>query len=549
MSFDLVHRPWLLVQQLDGRVVEVSLADAFRQAHTLRRIAGDVPTQEFALLRLLLAVLHCAIDGPDTDRWAELWQAPELPADDIVRYLDTRRDRFDLLHPTTPFYQVADLRTSKDEVFGLERLIADVPSGSPLFTARSGAALRRITPAEAARWLVHAHAYDVSGIKSGAAGDNRVKGGKVYPLGIGFAGSLGGVFVEGDTLRETLLLNLVSYDLPALRVDADDAPAWELDPLGPAEQDDLRPRGLLRLYTWQSRRIRLFGDADGITGVVLAYGDRLSPRDLHQREPLTAWRRSPAQEKLHKTVPVYLPSTHTPGRAIWRGLGAMLPGTAGRGRGGEPAANLDPMILEWISAAANQRLLDRRHIRLRAIGAVYGTQQSVIDDIVDDAVTMPVRAITEPEAAAEVQAAAHDADQGVRALVALARDLLRAAGVRDDRRTDGVRDETTAEAYGALDQRFRDWLRDLTDGVDLAAARTAWQTQVATTLRRLAERMVADAGPAAWAGRDIDGTLLNSSRAEVWFRIQLAKALPLANQTRQSTAGSTNPTQEEAALT
>ncbi|MDG4771245.1 type I-E CRISPR-associated protein Cse1/CasA [Solwaraspora sp. WMMD792] len=549
MSFDLVDRHWLLVQRLDGQVEEVSLADAFRRAGTLRRITGDVPTQEFAVLRLLLAVLHDTVGGPSEDDWEQLWAAADLPVDDILDYLDERRERFDLLHPTTPFYQVADLRTSKGEVFGLERLIADVPSGAPLFTARSGPALRRITPAEAARWLVHAHAYDVSGIKSGAVGDSRVKGGKVYPLGTGYAGSLGGVFVEGDNLRETLLLNLVPHDVPYLRRDDNDAPIWDVDPPGPAEQDDLTPSGVLRLYTWQSRRIRLHGDEHGITGVVLAYGDPLSPRDLHQREPLTAWRRSPTQEKALKTTPVYLPKTHAPGRALWRGLEAMLPGTAGRGGSGEPPANLDPGVLEWIGYAANRRLLRRPVIRLRAVGAVYGTQQSVLDEIIDDAVTMPVRAITDPQTAIEVQRAADDADQGVRALVNLGRNLLRAAGVRDDKRVDGARDETTAEAYAALDQQFRDWLRGLVDGVDLAEARAAWHRTAAKSLRGLGDRMVAEAGPVAWAGREIDKTLITSAQADAWFRNQLSKALPLAGPLRPAQPDTTDRPQEEVALT
>lgn len=549
MSFDLVDRPWLLVQRLDGQVEELSLAEVFQRAPELRRITGDLATQEFAILRLLLAVLHAAVDGPDTSTWERLWAASALPIDDIVGYLDHHRERFDLLHPSTPFYQVADLRTAKDEVFGLGRLIADVNNGAPLFTARSGPALRRITPAEAARWLVHAQAYDVSGIKSGAFGDSRVKGGKVYPLGTGYTGSLGGVFIEGDNLRETLLLNLVPYNMPYLRSDDDDRPIWERDPLGPAAQDDLTPSGVMRLYTWQSRRIRLFGDANGITGVVLAYGDPLSPRDLHQREPMTAWRRSPTQEKALKTTPVYLPRTHIPGRALWRGLDAMLPGTAGRGRSGEPPANLDPGILEWLGYAANRRLIRRPVIRLRAVGAVYGTQQSVLDETIDDAVTMPVRAITDPPAAAEIRRAADDADQGVRALVNLGRNLLRAAGVRDDKRIDGARDATTAEAYAALDQLFRDWLCGLVDGVDLAEARTAWHRDAARALRTIGDRMVAAAGPAAWAGREIDKNLITSAKADVWFRSQLAKALPLAGPARPGEPETTDRPQEEVALT
>ncbi|MGO4758147.1 type I-E CRISPR-associated protein Cse1/CasA, partial [Streptomyces sp. 2MCAF27] len=113
-SFDLVSRPWLPVQGLDGTTTELSLRDVFAQAGDLRRLVGDVPTQEFALLRLILAVLHDAVDGPeDVDVWEKLWEAND-PFAAVPDYLERHRQRFDLLHPTYPFFQVADLRTDKD---------------------------------------------------------------------------------------------------------------------------------------------------------------------------------------------------------------------------------------------------------------------------------------------------------------------------------------------------------------------------------------------------------------------------------------------------
>lgn len=70
----------------------------------------------------------------------------------------------------------------------LSRLVPDVPAGHPFFTTRSGADLKSMTFAEAARWVVHCQAYDPSGIKSGAVGDAQVKGGRGYPIGTGWCG-------------------------------------------------------------------------------------------------------------------------------------------------------------------------------------------------------------------------------------------------------------------------------------------------------------------------------------------------------------------------
>jgi CRISPR system Cascade subunit CasA len=203
----------------------------------LRTIACELATQTFAILRLALAVLHRATDGPPGQAaWQALWRDTRLPLTDIADYLDIVRDRFDLLHPRQPFYQVADLRPGKATAFGLERLIADVPNGLPFLTTRAGPGLASIPPGEAARWLVHCQAFDPSGIKTGAVGDPRVKGGRGYPIGVACVGALGGVHLEGATLRETLLLNLLPVAPGWQRADNRDLPVWERPPQVAAEE-------------------------------------------------------------------------------------------------------------------------------------------------------------------------------------------------------------------------------------------------------------------------------------------------------------------------
>ena len=240
--FDLAQEPWIPCREQDGTVTDLGVLHALRRAHALVGLSGDVPTQTFALTRLLLAVLHGALDGPrDLDEWEELWRQEELPVDRIASYLSEHRDRFDLFHPTSPFLQVADLRTAKGETSELSKLIADVPNGVPFFTTRQGGDLS-LSYAEAARWLVHCHAYDSSGIKSGAEGDDRVKNGKGYPIGVAWSGLLGGVLLEGATLKQTLLLNLVAADFPVYPRDPQvDRPVWERAPVTAAAQTPSGP--------------------------------------------------------------------------------------------------------------------------------------------------------------------------------------------------------------------------------------------------------------------------------------------------------------------
>ncbi|MFF1378714.1 type I-E CRISPR-associated protein Cse1/CasA [Streptomyces sp. NPDC058308] len=527
LTFDLTSRPWIPVLDEDGAQDELSLRDVFARAGELRGVVGDLPTQEFALVRLLLAVAHDALQGPrDTEHWAQLWADEDCFAP-VAAYLDGHRERFDLLHPRTPFFQVAQLRTVRDEVFSLNRIVADVPNGEPFFSSRMPA-VERLSFAEAARWVVHAHAYDTSGIKTGIDGDDRVKGGKVYPLGVGWAGALGGVLAEGETLRQTLLLNLVAADTSGVRFSREDAPAWRHKPCGPGPSGRTRPAGVRDLYTWQTRRLRLRFDADGAYGVVLGYGDPLAPHNMQGAEPMTAWRRSPAQEKKRGEPVVYLPREHDPDRSTWRGIEALVVGRAEAAQGGEAAKVLRPGILEWIARLVTEGELPRGFlIRARAVGAVYGTQQSVIDEIVDDRLAMAVVLLHQQDRAYARQAidAVGEAERAVTALGDLATDLARAAG----RESEGPRSAARSLGFAALEGPYRVWLRDLATAEDPDAHRTRWQQDTYRHLRQLGERLMSEAGNAAWEGRVVaakkGSEWLNSALAEKWFLIHLSKAL------------------------
>lgn len=553
-GFDLTSSPWIPVLRNDGTEAELSLTEVFEQAASVRRLVGDVPTQDFALLRLLLAVLYDALDGPrEIEDWGELWE-DGLPLDELRAYLNTHRERFDLLHPRTPFLQVADLCTSKGEYSALDKIIADVPNGARFFTMRAHGA-QRLGYAEAARWVVHAHAYDPSGIKSGAEGDPRVKGGKGYPQGVGWAGNLGGVYAEGDDLRQTLLLNLIAFDTPNLRTTVEpgrDRPAWAHPPATAAPLDAAqaasRPHGLRDLYTWQTRRLRLHHDDGGVHGVLLAYGDPLTPRNMQLREPMSTWRRSPAQEKKLREATVYLPRDHDPARAAWRGLGALVTGKArGAEQRREAADQVRPRILEWIARLTVDGYLPRGYlVRARLVGAVYGTQQSVIDEIVDDAVAMPVVLLHERnrELAQAAVSAVTDAEEAVTALGDLATGLAQAAGAESD----GPRATARDRAFGDLDAPFRKWLRELAPAAEATEAaegaddlledprypteqRRVWQFTVRETVALLGDELIESASEASWEGRVIEtksgAFWLNTSSADLRFRRALHASLPL----------------------
>lgn len=529
-TFNLIDEPWIPVLRLDGVMDEVSLFDVIARGDEFTQIVGEVPTQVFAIQRVVLAALHRAVDGPrDMGEWRTICKDWAGTVDIVRAYLDRFHDRFYLFHPTMPFFQVADLRTAKNEASGLEKLIIDVPNGAPFFTTRIGPGLDRIPFSEAMRWLIHVHAFDPSGIRSGAVGDSRQKNGKGYPIGPGWAGLIGGVTIVGDTVRQTLQLNLIVPAPARVGSGPDDRPPWERDQLTEKAETGLgrpQPRGFVDLYTWQTRRVRLVGDEHGVTGLVLAQGDPMTPQNRQDVEPMTAWRHSGPQSKKFGHV-VYMPRQHDPQRAFWRGLEALLPHvdleTASKG----PAGSLPPGILLWASKVrAELEAEGERIVRLRATGIDYGSQNSTVGELVDDALAVPMSLLGEDAAELELVAvqAVKCADDTAWALGSLAKNLALAAGA--DVENNGPADRAREQFYAALDTPFRDWLVSLSidEPVEQAAAR--WQREVRRLALDLSSELLSSTGPAAWVGREARGRHIDSGIAEVWFRVALKKALP-----------------------
>lgn len=500
--FDLTAQPWVVLHMLDGTTREVSLVECFNMASHARAVVGELPTTGFAMTRLLLAILYRASGGTVTlDSWRSLWDAETLPTAAIRKYLDKYQDRFDLLSQTQPFFQVADLHTAKNEVAGLESLIADVPNGIPFQTTRSGAALQSIGLAEAARWVVHAQAFETSGIKSAAVGDDRVKSGKGYPIGTGWAGGLGGVFVEGSNLRETLLLNLVGYQRAA---EAElDLPPWETEQHTAAVAARPYPAGPVGCYTWQKARIRLAVAGDQVTGVLIANGDRAVLANQQDVEPMTAWYYSENQAKATGTVPYYLPARHDPGRAFWRGVAAILPNIEQPRTTGGHERHLPPGTTRWLSKlTVHKHLPADLVLRLHAVGIVYGTQSATVAELVDDAYSMALVVLSEdhPQMGQAATWAVDVASKVCWALGILGENLTRAEvgdapGDSGKNRMAAAKAEAAAAGYAALDAPFRIWIASLSDEPALPQARAQWTATVRRVVRTLAADLCRAAPP------------------------------------------------------
>ena len=170
-EYNLLDEPWIPVRLVDGTITDVGLLELLRRTTDIADLACELPTQSIAIQRLILAIAYRVATPRDARDWARQWD-DGAPTEQMIEYLEQWRDRFYLFGGRDPFMQVADLRTDKDEVKTLDAVVACVPKEEKrLFSTRQGAGVARLSPSDAARWLVHAQAYDPSGIRSGAVGE------------------------------------------------------------------------------------------------------------------------------------------------------------------------------------------------------------------------------------------------------------------------------------------------------------------------------------------------------------------------------------------
>ena len=546
-GFNLLEEPWLPVRtRADGRLVKVGLAEVLLRAEEFSDVVGDVPTQVPALLRqVLLPVMADALGLPATRaEWARRFAAKGFTAEEravLQKYFAAHRNRFDVFDEVRPFGQAAGLRTAKDETKSTALMVVTTASGNnvPLFSARSDADAYPLAVDEAVRWLLHVQCWDTAQFKSGAADDPKAKQGKTTGNPTGPLGQLGVLVPVGASLYDTLLLN--TPILPSAQVGI---PQWRREPLT-AEWESRPADGLLDLWTWQSRRVRLIPEdtVDGVRvlRIVLTAGDRLSV--LPEYEPHTAW-------KLDKKAgPVRRPRRHTPDKAIWRGMQALL-AVEQNAREQEETSEL---LEQLAGLQADEQVSEDYPLRLESFGAVYGTQSSVVEDLLHDAIPLPISALDREDPAYELVVEATQQaellEQAINGLSATLRRALRAEPIPWDK---GSR--PGARVLHALDPLVRRMLAGVQaaggDADTVARGHLAWELKAWQSTRQVADQLVRAAGPGTFRGREIEvgtsgKTNFSLGTAVGRFRRRLAEALPRAAEHHRQAAARRGESEHE----
>ncbi|MFE5492612.1 type I-E CRISPR-associated protein Cse1/CasA [Streptomyces virginiae] len=539
-GFSLTDDPWLLLPSTAGEPAqERSLRTALLEAHEFGDLVVELPTQRPAVFRqVLLPVIVAALGRPADEReWMAWYAQGRWSSEQRLRledYLDARRGQFDLFDPVQPFGQVAGLATVKGETKNAGLIVATAATGNnvPLFASRTEGDAFSLTPPQAAHWLLHTQCWDTAAIKTGAVGDPQAKAGKTTGNPTGPLGQMGVTLLAGTTLFETLLLNIPAGAPPT----SGDLPQWERRdltsprPAGTPQWQTRTPEGLLDLWTWQSRRIRLISEATDeglrVTRVLVAAGDRMP--HTPETEPHTMWRveptggRGPAKGK-QGTTPPRRPLRLQPGKAAWRGLDALLAPERQSQEAGEKTSGFATSRLLDQAGALMPELGEAYPLRVELSGIAYGNQSAVIDDVMFDDLPLPLAAL---DADSDVRAAllevAEQAEQLATAVNHLSADLRRALGTDPIPWDKGQRPgELVLHALDPLVRRLLAGMRGLEDLERIEAGQLAWEQLAWRRSWEIADRLVQAVPVGAYAGRSISQ---GEGKPERTHRVPLAEA-------------------------
>lgn len=502
-EFNLVYEPWIKVRCGD-EVSEVSLLEALVNAHRYTALAGEMPTQDIAMLRLLLAVLHAALQNMEVEyedendihlnKWEELWSAGKFPKDIVTNYLKKWKDRFYLFDEKYPFYQVADIKEFTELTAAkLNGALSESANKLRLFPQISGENKKNLSYSEAARWLITFNAWDDIMTCKNAVYHNK----ESYDKGrkYGWLGTLGNIYAVGNNLFETLMLNLAfdSYDVKEF-------PVWEIEkPLSCSTREGKMygikvPDNQATLLTLLGRYMLLVKDDETkqVTSVKVAKKLLVSQNDLFV-EKMTVWGKNKNNE--------FYPKKNDPSVQVWREFGSIVTKA--------DDADHKPGIREWLSNfIGNGRPLYRRIISFSICGVEYDSKGSSIVNSFSDSLTLHSSLLSEfgKQWDLKIEDEIAACDNVANYLHTLQKELILSKSAVPDK-MDNINkqaDKIKQEFYFLIDIPFRKWLESIDpndETITINEKCCELRDTVSKIARQYAKELADSAGQSAIVGR------------------------------------------------
>ena len=413
--FNLTTDPWIkVIETSTNREQTVSLITLFENAQHYRQLAGEMRSQDLAILRLLLAILttvYSRLDAHD-DRylwlkadfeideetfdeedseddllatWQDLKQAGQFSVG-VVQYLKAHAADFDFFGER-PFYQVTTedydsfvpqnkrVAAGKGQVLvkQLNRQISESAHTPSIFAPKSGEAKNELPVDELVRWVITYQNF------TGVTDKTKVSTDEKFSNSAGWIYRINPVFAEGQSLFETLMLNLVLVN--AWQEDAAytcQKPVWEFASIRDyitQRKAQILPDNLAELYTGWSRILHIEWHETGVQ--IFSAGIPMYGYDNALIEPMTTWR-------LDKKTNAYRPAVkglRSLGIAMWRNFGQYV-------KVREADDVHEPGIVVWLQLLKRRQLIAHdAPLMLNTVALISdgnATSQSPAAEVVDD---------------------------------------------------------------------------------------------------------------------------------------------------------------------
>lgn len=360
--YNLLEESWIpVIEAKNSDNKKVSLIEIFENAEKYTDIATDTKTQDFAITRLLLAILQTVfsrfdyqgnphigieldekfrqvhdVDEDDIDdytdslkeTWENLWESKKFPKI-VSDYLNVWKDHFCFLDDKYPFCQVRkeDIgekninKKNPSSISGknINRMISESGNKVALFSPKSDANSNKeiLKEDEALRWLLTFQGY--SGLS-----DKVIFGKDKYdvPNSKGWLFDIGGIYLSGKNLFDTLLLNLILPNPDENFIGKIERPCWEYDSSEIIRNylSNKNPDNLSELYTNWSRAIYVDPKKDFTEAF---YFDIVKIPEINHLdaflEAMTLWKIDASGPDKDK----FKPRKHTFGESLWRSFGLI----------------------------------------------------------------------------------------------------------------------------------------------------------------------------------------------------------------------------------
>jgi CRISPR system Cascade subunit CasA len=195
-----------------GRIVTTSATEILEKADDLRCIAAPTPGETVALIEFLLAVCYASDCCPETEDEWEDWVIGRQPLTAAAAWLRAQSaHEWDLFDPVAPFGQNALLAPFLDEhgAGPAQLVIEHVGDYNQFFDHHHLEHPAPLPAAAAFRALLAQHIYGPGG-RARISGKETL-GPAITNLAVTRLGSRIRVIAQGDTLGDTLRLNLAPY--------------------------------------------------------------------------------------------------------------------------------------------------------------------------------------------------------------------------------------------------------------------------------------------------------------------------------------------------